>query len=75
MVRERKDALDRIMALVIDDGHWSSKASRAALRALRQLPPAEVASFEALLLTTIDEAELSVETGAWVPERFEISRP
>ncbi len=65
----RKDALDRIMSLSVADGEWSAQASRAALRALRGLPDDEVADFEALLLETLEDGELALGPGAWVPEK------
>ena len=72
-IQSRKAALDRIMVRVMDEGQWSAKASRAALRARRELPAVEVASFEALLLSAIAEGHLSVEPSAWVPEKVEDS--
>ncbi len=43
-VRHREDALYRVIPLAIDNGQWSSQASRAVLLIMRELPPSEVPS-------------------------------
>ena len=65
-----KESLDRVMTATLESGIWTRDAAFYTRNMLRRLPASDVADFERLLNTTLDNGDLKPQVGAWTPAQL-----
>ncbi len=68
-VLDIKEKLDGVMSNSLGSGIWTRGAAFRARTLVARLPPSDVANFQELLLTTIDNGDMKPQEGAWVPRK------
>jgi hypothetical protein len=67
-ILKTKDRLDRLMSNALELGSWTRLIAFRARQLTYELPPSDAADFAQLFATVVQQGDLKIVPGVWVPE-------